>query len=196
MKFRGPLSLFTSLAIGALVLAACGSSSSNSSSSNTTTSTAAATTTTAGGSTSGSAASFTASLQSTGLGKTLVDSQGRTLYVFKSDSTGKSNCNAGCDGTWPPYKVTGAIKLGPGLDMEDFKTITRSDGSTQLTDYGMPVYMFSGDTKAGDTNGDGIANLWYAVGEDSKPAAGSKLASSTSATTAAPATTTTALPGY
>ncbi|MCU1428344.1 MAG: hypothetical protein JWL83_2344 [Actinomycetia bacterium] len=193
MNVRGVCSLLTSLAVGALVLAACGSSKSSTAANPTTTSAATATTT-GGASASGAAADFTASLQTTGLGKTLVDSQGRTLYVFKNDSKGKSTCNAGCDTTWPALKPPASLKLGTGLDKADFVVITRDDGTKQLTDYGMPLYTYSGDAKAGDTMGDGLGNLWYAVGPESKPASGSKLAS-TSATTM-PAPTTTTMYGY
>jgi predicted lipoprotein with Yx(FWY)xxD motif len=178
----GALRMFAGLAVAALVFAACGGDdSSNNSSSNNTTATT--TKTSASG-------SDTVSIAMTKLGDTLVDSKGMTLYIFKSDAKGKSNCNAGCDSTWPPLKVTGAVKVGTGLDAEDFKTITRADGTKQVTDYGFPVYTYSGDTKAGDTNGDGIGNLWYAVGKEGKAAPKSVLASSSSETT------TTTKPGY
>jgi predicted lipoprotein with Yx(FWY)xxD motif len=190
MKLRLPVGLLVPLAVGALVLAACGGDDDSASANNTN---AATTTTTADTATSGGAAtgSFTVAIAKTKLGDdTLVDAQGRTLYAFKADTGGKSVCNAGCDSTWPPLTVTGAVKLAPGLDAEDFKTITRDDGSTQVTDYGQPLYTYSGDTKPGDTNGDGIGGVWYAVNKEGKP-----VNASASASTAAP-TTTTALPGY
>jgi predicted lipoprotein with Yx(FWY)xxD motif len=182
MRFRGAFSLITSLALGAVVLAACGSSSSNASSTGTTA-------TTAGG--SGATSGATVSLSSTALGPTLVDAQGRTLYVFKSDTPGKSNCNAGCDGTWPPLVAPATITVGAGLNQADFTTITRADGTKQVADLGLPLYTFSGDAKPGDTAGDGLGNLWYAVGTSAKPATGSKLASLTSPGTEAPAPATT-----
>jgi predicted lipoprotein with Yx(FWY)xxD motif len=120
-----------------------------------------------------------------------------TLYAFKADAKGKSNCNtgAGCETTWPPLRPSGAIKLGPGLDSEDFKVITRADGTKQVTDYGAPLYTYSGDTKPGDTNGDGLFHLWYAVGKEGQAAKSAAASASGSSTTEAP-TTTTALPGY
>ena len=126
MYLRAPRVL-AALAAGAMLLAACGSSSKSVQSSNTTTSAAAAagSTSSAAPAAASTAASYTASLQTTGLGKTLVDSKGMTLYAFKVDKPGVSNCNAGCDGTWPPLHPSGAIKLGPGLDSEDFKIIER-----------------------------------------------------------------------
>jgi predicted lipoprotein with Yx(FWY)xxD motif len=185
--------LLVPLAVGALVLAACGgdddSANNASDSSAATTTTAADATTTSGAAATGE---FTVNVASTKLGETLVDAQGRTLYAFKADTGGKSVCNAGCDTTWPPLTVTGEVKLAAGLDEDDFKTITRDDGTTQVTDYGQPLYTYSGDTKPGDTNGDGVGGVWYAVNKEGKPASAN---STGSATTVAP-TTTTALPGY
>jgi predicted lipoprotein with Yx(FWY)xxD motif len=179
---------FAVLAVAALALAACGGDdSSGSSNTSATTANASSTKTASGGD--------TVLIRATKLGPTLVDSTGRTLYIFKSDTKMKSNCNtnAGCQSLWPPLTVTGAVKVGTGLDAEDFKTITRADGSKQVTDYGFPVYRYSGDAKPGDTNGDGFGNLWYAVGKEGKAAPKSKLAS---ATEPAATTTTTAMPGY
>jgi predicted lipoprotein with Yx(FWY)xxD motif len=191
MKLRVFVRLVVPVAVGALVLAACGGDDDSASANNTgaTTTTAAATSTSAGGAASGS---FTVAVAKTALGDTLVDAQGRTLYAFKADKGGKSACNTGCVENWPPLTVTGAIKLAPGLDEEDFKTITRDDGTTQVTDYGQPLYTYAGDSKAGDTHGDGVGGVWYAVGAEGKPANAS---ASGAASTAAP-TTTTALPGY
>jgi predicted lipoprotein with Yx(FWY)xxD motif len=191
MKLRLGVRLLVPLAVGALVLAACGGDDDDSASANnsaTTTTTAAATTTSSGA----ASGSFTVAVAKTSLGETLVDAQGRTLYAFKADKGGKSACNAGCVENWPPLTVTGAIKLAPGLDNDDFKTITRDDGTTQVTDYGQPLYTFAGDSAPGDTHGDGVGGVWYAVGNEGKPANAS---ASSSASTEAP-TTTTALPGY
>jgi predicted lipoprotein with Yx(FWY)xxD motif len=193
MKLRLFVRLVIPVAVGALVLAACGGDDDDSASANntgaTTTTAAAATSTSASGATSGS---FTVAVAKTSLGDTLVDAQGRTLYAFKADKGGKSVCNTGCVENWPPLTVTGAIKLAPGLDEDDFKTITRDDGTTQVTDYGQPLYRYAGDSKAGDTHGDGVAGVWYAVGSEGKPA---NTSASGTASTEAP-TTTTALPGY
>jgi predicted lipoprotein with Yx(FWY)xxD motif len=184
------------VAAGAVALSACGSSSkTGTGASPTSPSTVAPSTTPVSAAASSSPAAFTASLQPTSLGTTLVDSKGMTLYAFKVDAKSKSNCNQGCDTTWPPLRPSGTtVKVGPGLDSGDFAIITRSDGTKQVTDYGAPLYNYAGDMKAGDTNGDGIGGVWYAVGKEGK-AAKSAVSSSGSATTQAP-TTTTALPGY
>jgi predicted lipoprotein with Yx(FWY)xxD motif len=178
MKLRYPLRLLVALTAGAIVLAACGGDDSSSSSKNTSASSASPT------SAAATTGSFTVAVRKTNLGDdTLVNTDGRTLYAFKVDKGGKSSCNQGCDSTWPPLTVSSAtaIKLQKGLDEDDFKTIKRDDGSIQVTDYGQPLYTYSGDTKPGDTNGNGIGNVWYAVNKEGKPVS----------TGAAPATTTT-----
>src|SRR3954452_24485374 len=93
---RGALGVFAVFSVAALALAACGGDDSSNSSSNNTT---AATTKTSATNASGTS---TVSIKMTDLGDTLVTADGRTLYIFKSDSKGKSNCNTGCDSTWPP----------------------------------------------------------------------------------------------
>jgi predicted lipoprotein with Yx(FWY)xxD motif len=104
------------------------------------------------------------------LGKILVDSDGKTLYVFLADSGGKSACTGNCVDNWPPLDSSAKPTLGTGLDAGDFASITRSDnGAAQVTFYGMPLYHFAGDQKAGDTNGQGLASKWYVVGADGKP---------------------------
>jgi predicted lipoprotein with Yx(FWY)xxD motif len=97
----------------------------------------------------------------------LVDDQGRTVYRFDNDTTpGKSTCGPGvCANTWPAVIVTGTPTAGPGVDAT-LTTFTRGDGKTQLQVDGHPLYTFAGDTKAGDTNGEGILNKWYAVTAD------------------------------
>jgi predicted lipoprotein with Yx(FWY)xxD motif len=182
------------LAAGALALSACGSSSkTGAAATSPTTQPAATTTTSAAPSGSGS---FTASLKMTSLGNTLVDAQGMTLYAFKPDGKLKSNCNTGCDTTWPPLKPSGTVTLGAGLDKEDFVVITRNDGSKQLTDYGAPLYTVSGDTQPGDTKGDGIGGVWYAVGAEGKAAKSGATGSADTSSTEPATTTTTGIPGY
>ncbi len=190
MKLRLGVRLLVPLAVGALVFAACGGDDDDSAADNlsaTTTTTTAASTSTSGA----ASGEFTVAVAQTALGDTLVDAQGRTLYGFKADKGGKSACNAGCVENWPPLTVTGEVTVGPGLNSDDFTTITRDDGTTQVAVGGQPLYTYAGDSKPGDTNGDGVGGVWYAVGTN-----GQAVNASTSASSDAPTTTTTALPGY
>jgi predicted lipoprotein with Yx(FWY)xxD motif len=100
------------------------------------------------------------------LGTILTDDSGRTLYAFTADSADTSSCTGSCLDNWPALTTDGAPTLGDGLDAEDFGTLTRDDGSTQVTFYGHPLYYFAGDTAPGDTNGQGISGKWFVVGAD------------------------------
>jgi predicted lipoprotein with Yx(FWY)xxD motif len=97
-----------------------------------------------------------------GTGTFLADSKGMTLYYFKNDTPGKSACAGPCAEKWPPFYVE-KVTVGYGLSAGDFGAITREDGKKQTTYKGKPLYYFSGDTKAGDTNGQGVRDVWYVV---------------------------------
>jgi len=120
----------------------------------------------------------TVGIVNTGLGKILVNSKGRTLYLFQKDSGPKSTCLGACAANWPPLLATGKLTIGNGANASLVGTSMRTDGKTQVTYNGHPVYLFSGDNKAGDTNGEGInafgAN-WYALSS-----AGTRVSSSNS----------------
>ncbi len=98
----------------------------------------------------------------TSLGTILVDSQGMTLYTFRNDKPGVSNCEGACATLWPPLTVTGTPTASQGIN-GTLGTITRSDGSSQVTYNGLPLYTYSPDTSPGDTLGQGYKNLWYVV---------------------------------
>jgi len=100
------------------------------------------------------------------LGKILVNSQGRTLYLFGADSGTTSNCSGACAVNWPPLKAAGKPTIGSGANASLVSTTTRPDGARQVTYNGHPLYLFKGDNKAGDTNGQGInafGGYWYAL---------------------------------
>ncbi|HET9721772.1 MAG TPA: hypothetical protein VFP32_01960 [Candidatus Saccharimonadales bacterium] len=83
--------------------------------------------------------------------KYLADANGKTLYTYDKDTAGVSNCSGSCLSTWPVYTATTTTNLPANVD-----TITRSDGAKQYTYKKMPLYYFSGDTKAGQVAGDGV----------------------------------------
>jgi predicted lipoprotein with Yx(FWY)xxD motif len=100
------------------------------------------------------------------LGKILVDSQGRTLYLFKKDSGTKSACSGACATNWPPLRASGKATVGGGASAAELGTTARSDGKPQITYNGHPLYLFVGDKKAGDTNGQGLTAFgggWFAL---------------------------------
>jgi predicted lipoprotein with Yx(FWY)xxD motif len=109
----------------------------------------------------------TISSASTRLGQILVDSNGRTVYLFLADSGTRSNCNsAGCVQAWPPVLTKGAPQAGRGVKASLLGTTTRRDGTTEVTYAGHPLYYFISDTKAGDVSGQGINAFgapWYVV---------------------------------
>lgn len=115
--------------------------------------------------------SVTVSTKSTPLGKILVNSKGHTLYLFQSDKKDKSTCNGDCAKAWPPLKANGKTIAKGGVNSKLLSTITRSDGSKQVAYKGHPLYTFADDTKAGQTNGQGIDAFgakWYVLGTDGK----------------------------
>jgi predicted lipoprotein with Yx(FWY)xxD motif len=118
----------------------------------------------------------TLGLASTGLGKVLVNSQDRTLYLFQADHGTTSACTGGCATEWPPLRASGKPSIGTGLPSSAVGTTKRSDGKPQVTYHGHPLYTYVGDQKAGDTTGQGLnafGGLWYAVTSSGRQAAGS-----------------------
>ena len=105
------------------------------------------------------------------LGSYLASGDGRTLYYFSLDVPGSgqqaavSNCTGSCLGFWPIFNVATPTPAA-GLNASDFGTLARSDGASQTTYKGRPLYTFSGDSAAGQTNGDNLdvnGGPWYVV---------------------------------
>jgi predicted lipoprotein with Yx(FWY)xxD motif len=108
------------------------------------------------------------------LGKILVDSRGRTLYLFKHSGT-RGACTGKCASVWPPLRSSGKPVVRGGAKASLVGTIARSDGRPQATYNGHPLYRFVKDTKSGDTKGEGLTafgGTWFAVspaGSEVKP---------------------------
>lgn len=137
-----------------MLIVACGGSTGN----QTTTTTAASLPTTS------EAVSDGVSTRSTTLGTVLVDPEGFTMYVFTVDTNGESACYDSCATLWPP--VPGDTAIGPGLNPSMFGTTTRTDGTTQLTVNGQPLYLWAGDAGPGDVTGQDVDGVWFVVGSD------------------------------
>ncbi len=122
------------------------------------------------------------------LGQILVDPEGRTLYAFTNDTQAQSTCTGTCAEAWPPLRVAATWTVAPGLDAGVFSTVTRDDGTLQLTAGQFPLYYFSGDARPGDVNGQGSGNVWFVVDPKAQvlTAAGPTAAPAPAPTTAAP----------
>ena len=113
-----------------------------------------------------SGASATVGVANSSLGSILVDSTGRTVYLFKADVGAKSACTGACATAWPPLLATGKPTPGTGLTASKLGTITRSGGNHQLTYNGHPLYLFIKDKKPGQTTGQGVTAFgaaWFAL---------------------------------
>ena len=87
-----------------------------------------------------------------------VDGAGMTVYTFDKDvaGSGKSACTDGCLKNWPAVAAAGELAA-------PWSSLTRDDGSKQLAYKGKPLYLFVGDKKAGDRNGDNVKDVWHIV---------------------------------
>ena len=179
-----PLSRLTVLAAGvALFAAACSAAATPTAGVAGTTATPGAMSTASTGamasamSSSSPAAGITiGSTSSATLGDYLTGQNGMTLYVLTKDTPDTSTCTGSCATTWPPLTVSsGASIAGPSGAPGTFATITRSDGTVQVTYDHMPLYYYSGDSNAGDTTGQGINGVWFVA-----PLSGSVASSSPS----------------
>jgi len=138
------------LLLAALAVAGCGGGGSSSS----------------GPPTTPSGAAATVGVSNEGLGNILVNSQGRTLYLFTRDSGTMSECSGACAVNWPPLKATGKPTIGSGANASLTSTTSRPGGGKQVTYNGHPLYLFKGDKSPGDTNGQGLnafGGSWYAL---------------------------------
>jgi predicted lipoprotein with Yx(FWY)xxD motif len=152
-KSLASAALLTALTLAA---AACGG---NNNESSRTAATAAPTTTAAQ-----EASGTTVAVASSKLGDILVDGDGRTLYAFTKDKGDQSACSGGCATNWPA--LTGPATAGTGVQASLLSTSMQANGKSQVTYGGKPLYYFAGDAKPGDTNGQGVGNVWFALTAD------------------------------
>lgn len=128
----------------------------------------------------------------------VLNAANRVVYVFDKDEKNKSNCVDKCKDTWPPVELGKTPKvMWAGINRNDLGVIRRPDDhNLQLTLKGRPLYLFSGDKKAFDTNGEAVGNTWWAVTPDGQRNFGKNTppgstAPTTTAPTGAPTTTLT-----
>ncbi|MDP2661371.1 MAG: hypothetical protein Q8R28_11655 [Dehalococcoidia bacterium] len=100
--------------------------------------------------------------QNATLGQYLSDDQGRTLYLFITDTSTASTCYDACAQKWPPLLTQGA-PTGTGITASLLGTSQRREGTAQVTYKGHPLYYYAPDQKPGDTTGQGVGSVWYVV---------------------------------
>jgi len=101
------------------------------------------------------------------LGSYLVDSKGRTLYLFEADKSTNSTCYGSCASIWPPLTASGHVTAGSSVMTSALGTTRRNDGTTEVTYHGHPLYYYAGDGNTpGKTAGQDLNQFgakWYVV---------------------------------
>ena len=119
------------------------------------------------------AAAATVGLRHTSLGRVIVDGKSRTLYLFEKDTSRRSACSGQCAQFWPPLLTHGAPVARTGVKQSLLGKIRRADGTQQVTYAGHPLYLYFGDSKPGQTNGEGSQE--FGAGWDVLSASGKKI---------------------
>jgi predicted lipoprotein with Yx(FWY)xxD motif len=166
-KSLAPLAAATAVALSAITIVACGSGSSTK---HTTTGASAPAASLTPSLTS--APSGTVDLAKSSLGPILIDSQGRTLYLWQADTGAKSTCVGACAAAWPPLVTSGKPTAGNGVTTSLLGTTKRANGTEQVTYNGHPLYLFAGDTASRQTNGQGSNGFgapWYVLSPQGNP---------------------------
>jgi len=130
------------------------------------------------------------------LGEILVSASGRTLYHDSAERRGRVECVGTCATTWPPLVIPARAKplAGHGVIGSLLGTVRRPDGRLQITYRGLPLYLYSGDTRAGQANGQDVGGSWHAL-TPSGAVVTTKKATTTSPMATTPVATTTMSPG-
>jgi predicted lipoprotein with Yx(FWY)xxD motif len=105
-------------------------------------------------------------LHKTKLGKVLATSSGRTLYLFLKDKNGRSACYGQCASNWPPLLKKGTLRAGTGVKAKLLGTTKRKNRKLQVTYNHHPLYLYAGDTGAGQVSGQGLnffGGKWYVL---------------------------------
>ena len=155
MKFRSTSALLVGLVV---VLAACSSPSESAAPSASAGAPASSAPTENPATGSPAASGLSLTIQQTTKGETLAGADGLTLYTRTDELDGTIHCGGGCVDSWPP--LTGTVDAGDA-NADMLGTITRPDGTEQVTYNGYPLYYFSGDSAPGDATGDGLGGIWF-----------------------------------
>ena len=105
------------------------------------------------------------------LGAYLVGPSGKALYIKTGDSATSSTCSGACLVAWPPLLVPAGGQATGGSGVTGaFATLTRDDGTVQVTYLGMPLYYWKGDSAPTDTTGEGVNGFLVAGASGPIPA--------------------------
>jgi predicted lipoprotein with Yx(FWY)xxD motif len=130
---------------------------------------------------SGGGEAYTLAVANGTVGAYLTGEDGKTLYEFTPDSANTTTCTDTCAQNWPPFTVTADDTLTPGAGVTGaLTTFARPDGTMQVAINGLPLYYYAGDTKAGDTTGQGKAGKWFVASPTGAAPSGSTEPSSSS----------------
>jgi predicted lipoprotein with Yx(FWY)xxD motif len=149
---------------------------------------------------SGSGATVITTATSSG-GTFLTDGAGRAVYLWVKDTGDASVCSGACAGAWPPVTTTGTVTATGSASASDLGTITRSDGTKQVTYDGHPLYYYAGDSGSGMASGQGSDSFgakWWLVSPSGSDvtASVSSFTVSSSGAGAAPSSNSAGLGGY
>ena len=186
----GPVKLVVPLA-SALLVAACGSAAAS-------TSASAPASSAAGSSASASTTGTVITTQAGSAGAFLTTASGRTVYLWAKDGMNMSACSGACAAAWPPVPATGTLTAAGGAKASDLGTITRSDGTKQVTYDGHPLYYFVGDSGPDQTGGqdsDSFGAKWWLVAPSGAQITGTDTAAAAAANAPAPAASATSNAG-
>jgi predicted lipoprotein with Yx(FWY)xxD motif len=153
------------LAAVAIMAAACGGSTAAVGAPSTTTTTTAPppaqTTTAPATTTSTPGPTTTLTTETGGYGVWLADQTGRTLYIRTADQGTTSSCYSACATAWPPLLTTGPVTVSAAAVAGNVGTTTRTDGTTQVTYAGHPLYYFATETSPDQVKGLGAQGVWF-----------------------------------
>ncbi len=136
---------------------------------------------TGGGPSASAGGGATLTVAHTSAGDSLAGTNGMTLYINTKEQGGTIACTGGCATAWPP--LTGTATAGIGVT-GTLGTVTRPDGSVQVTYNGAPLYYYAADSAAGDATGQGVGGIWFIASP------------SGAAVSAAPSASAVVIPGY
>jgi predicted lipoprotein with Yx(FWY)xxD motif len=131
-------------------------------------------------------------------GAFLTNGSGRTVYLWAKDGMNMSACSGACAAAWPPVPATGKLTATGGAKASDLGTITRSDGTKQVTYDGHPLYYFVGDSAPDQTSGQGSDSFgakWWLVAPSGAQITGTDTAAAAAANAPAPAASATSTAG-